>query len=149
MRKIMFLFLSILLATSYADCLFRVINYSRYSVGVVAGFYGGESATMTVARSVANTVMVKSNYNCSSVNPNGLGVAHINLSNNANFGWRYIPATQMIRAMGISNNNSTFVLALVNGRRVVLLNSYKPSKDIFEVQIKSSLFRDFRDSSSD
>jgi hypothetical protein len=149
MRNILFLVLSICFGVSYADCLFRVINYSRYSVGVVAGFYGGESASMTVGRNVANTVVVKSNYNCISANPSGAGIAHINLSNNSNYGWRYLPATKMIRALGISNNNSTFVLALVNGRRVVLVNNYKPSQDVFEVQIKPSLFRDFRNSSSD
>jgi len=134
---------------SYADCVFRVINYSRYSVTVNAGFYGAESATMTIGRNVSNAVMIKSDYNCTSFSPGGLGRAHINLVDNVNYGWRYLPTSNMIRAMGISNNNSTFEIAFTNRRRIVLMHNYKPTPDLFEVQIKPSLFRDFKNSSSD
>ena len=139
----------------FADCLFRVANYSLQPIKVQAGFYRGESTIFTVSNSETNSKVVKADYECFTNGADGNGVVYIKIigctpnGNNLNgCGWVYSPQSSIIRAYGASTKNSDFVMGAVKNNKFTLYNNYKPESDSFDVQIKPAQFRGTANGSS-
>lgn len=145
-----YLFVFLLAASSsFADCLFRVINYSLYPIQVQAGFFGGESASLHVSNSGINSILLKSDFKCIANSVNGDGVVYVNLvGGKSSGGWRYVPQNAMIRAMGVYTKSNGFVMGTnPTGVNVSLISNYKPESEVFEVQVNPAMFRDSKVSS--
>ena len=134
--------MAFLVHLSFADCLFRVANYSNYPVKIHAGFYGGESKDLTISNQVSGTVSVSSAYDCYSASQSGTGVVFINLiSKKSKGGWRYDPGSGMIRALGKSVKNAASVIGVEpDGHEVALMNNYTPESSVFGVILKPAQF---------
>lgn len=134
----------------FADCLFRVINYSLYPVTAKVGFYNGKSQTFKISNNGINSVnIVNEGYNCIGVAPSGTGVSYITLiGKNSQGAWRYIPISGTIMAVGSNNQNGYVIGKSDSGNGITLINNYKPESSVFEVQIKPVQFRDTKNSSS-
>lgn len=138
--------ITFLLCTScaFSDCLFRVFNYSLYPVKVKVGFYHGESSILDINYSGVRSVSVADDKMCTASGEDGNGVVYANLvGGKSSGGWRYLPQSNMIRAMGKSVGSGDFVIGTnENGNNISLFNNYKPESGVFEVRIMPSQFRD-------
>ncbi|MCE2706598.1 MAG: hypothetical protein LW807_05920 [Proteobacteria bacterium] len=142
MRLLTFI-LMLMYSYGFADCLFKISNYSDYSVTIEVGFYKAESKSLVIPNSSNRTIMINSDYNCLSSNLSGNGLSYINLIGGKSIGgWRYIPQSNMLRAMGNSAKSENYVMGCnFDGNILMLMNNYKPESHVLSVMIKPSQFR--------
>ena len=134
----------------HADCTFRVFNYSGYKLNVEAGFTNNQSKKFSISPSMSNSITIK-DTNCTNTSPSGLGLGYIKIigDKNNDSGWRYIPSSHIIRAIGSSTTGNTLVIGKTsNNNPIALYNNSSVTDDIFEVQVKPATFKDTKNSAS-
>ncbi len=128
----------------FADCVFNISNQTLYPINVRVGFYNAESSSFMVSNQISKSINVKSTNSCYSTSRGGMGLAYITLiGGQSSGGWIFSPQNYMIRAVGVSHKNNDFVIGVEpNGKKISLLNNYKPESDTFSVVLMPAQFRD-------
>ncbi len=143
LAKMNFLYLIIFGASNiaFADCQFAIANYSSTKLVATVGFYHGESKTLDVPARGVNSIVLKSNLECTGTTNYGGGVSFIRLGNNVNTdgGWVYVPNNDMYRALGIvRKDNSGAFIKQANKKAILLKNTYKPNAGEFSVRVEDT-----------
>lgn len=136
----LFILLILFISNGFADCTFKVTNYSDMPVSVEAGFYGGSSIKFSIGIASSQVAKIKNSLLCNAVSPSGTGVTYINLiDKQSRGGWVYLPTSNMIRAIGASFGSQDYVMGIApSGTKLVLFNNMKPGTDWFEVRIEKA-----------
>lgn len=100
MKKLI-LILSITSTLSYADCMFKIINYTDSEFTAKLGFYNGESKVVLVTPADSTIIKMTSNYECNSSTSSGVGVSYISFIKDPNgAGANYSAENKSINIMG-------------------------------------------------
>ena len=139
-RKIIYFLVAITPASLWANCSFIINNYSDTPLNVTVGFYNGDSKNGSVPGTGQTVIKIKSDLQCNSASPAGLGLTYINLEGKkSEGGWIYVPESKMIRGIGKSFSDSRGVVGIApDGTKLILLHKYNPSDDKFEVAIEKA-----------
>lgn len=102
MKKIFFLLTTaIISSTSYADCMFKIMNYTDSAITAKVGFYKGNSKTILVPPADTTIEKIASNYLCNDAAPNGLGLTYIMFPKDPDYGGvNYSPIAGKATLMG-------------------------------------------------
>lgn len=89
-------------AVSNADCMFKIMNYTDYSVSIKVGFYKGESEEFIATPATTSIKKIANEkYLCNSSSPAGLGVVYINFPNDPDHaGVIYLPRANSVKLKG-------------------------------------------------
>ena len=124
---------------SQANCKFIITNNSNFVIKAEAGFYGGNKQTLTVDNATTKSIMVKSQWACTTTSPAGLGMAYIKLVGGKSAGgWVYSPTSSIFRAMGNYLSSEASLGIAPNGNKLALMHNYKPEAEEFAVSIKQA-----------
>ena len=103
MKKILvsLILISSLPQIAQADCMFKILNYSDSPITTTIGFYGESSMTFVVAPAETAIEHFKSDYDCKSVGPSGLGKSFVLFPKDPAYGGaNYSPENDNITLMG-------------------------------------------------
>lgn len=118
MKKLILL-LTITSTLSYADCMFKVINYTDSEFTANVGFYNGENKTVLIVPADSTIIEIKSDNECNSSTPSGLGLAYISfIKDPYGAGANYSAENKTINIMGRYTGT-------INGREIVSDNGQK------------------------
>lgn len=140
MYKLIILFVVCWNICAWADCTFNITNYSDTPVVVAAGFYGGESAVISVEAVSNKSIKIKNNLHCNGTSNIGFGVTYVNLVTKlSEGGWVYAPSVNMIRGVGVATGSQDRVVGKApNGEKLTLFNNASPNADSFDVRIEKA-----------
>jgi hypothetical protein len=131
--------LIVLTSLSWADCQFKIINYTQSPITAAIGFYGGTSKTLVVAPTSTAIEKLASNWQCTDSTDYGSGVSFIRFPNDPDLaGANYAPEQSKINLLGRDSGaaNGRFVTA-DDGKSLWLTNrGVTINKQTFEVKLE-------------
>ena len=123
---------------AFADCDFKIINYTNFEVSAKVGFYGGIESSIMVKPSDTTFVRLKGDYKCNDSTPFGTGRAYVMFPKDPQgAGTNYSPLENGINFMGrFSGSAGGRVMQGDNGQLIWLNSSGKPIDDTtFEIKL--------------
>lgn len=124
---------------AFADCMFKILNYSDSAVTTTIGFYGAKN-NQTFIVTPADTAIkhFKSDYECNSIGAGGLGKAFVQFPKDPGYGGaNYSPENDRITLMGkFSGNSGGREILADNGTPLWLNTMNKPMESaVFEIKL--------------
>ncbi|MDD3266341.1 MAG: hypothetical protein PHC75_04080 [Burkholderiales bacterium] len=100
MKKLIII-LSTISTLSYADCMFKIINYTDSEFSAKIGFYNEKSEIVLVNPADSTIIKMTSKYECNSSTSSGIGVSYISFIKDPNgAGANYSAENKSINIMG-------------------------------------------------
>lgn len=130
--------LSCLASYSFADCTFKIINYSQSAITVEVGFYNSIKQTKLIEPAANGTeIKLKSNYQCNSTNDFGMSKAYLKFPKDPNYGGaNYSAANNSINLMGLCQDKSGCEVRANDGTRLWLnADGHAINAEKFEVKL--------------
>lgn len=138
MNKTLLIVLTSIIGISYADCMFKIINYTDSAITVKMGFYRGKEITMIAEPAITTIESIPSSYQCNGAAPNGLGVAYVSFPKDPDYGGvNYSPITKMANLMGVFTGTSDGRIVKSDNGTPLWLNVTDLAVDdeVFEVKL--------------
>ncbi|MBX9598223.1 MAG: hypothetical protein K2X04_06575 [Burkholderiales bacterium] len=122
---------------AFADCDFKIINYTNFEISAKVGFYGSIESSIMVKPSDTTFVRMKGDYKCNDSTPFGTGRAYVMFPKNQGSGANYSPLEKGINLMGqFSSSAGGRIIKADNGQQIWLNASGKPIDDTtFEIKL--------------
>lgn len=138
MKKIS-IFLGILLSSNvFADCMFKIINYTDSQVTTKIGFYHGQNKTIIAEPATTTIESIPSNYQCNGVTPVGLGVSYVSFTKDPGHGgMNYSPSSKSAMLTGTYAGSSYGrIIQADNGSKLWIdINDNAIRDDVFEIKL--------------
>ena len=139
MKKIFFLLTTAIISgSSYADCMFKIMNYTDSAITAKVGFYKGNSKTILALPADTTIEKISSNYLCNDAAPNGLGVTYIMFTKDPDYGGvNYSPIAGKATLMGNYQGMPDGRLVKADNETPLWLNMTDNAVDdnVFEVKL--------------
>jgi hypothetical protein len=139
MQLYQLLFLLLFFNYGYADCTFRINNYSNKTLNIKVGYFNSNDVTVKLSPNSNKDILLKNKLYCNSITSFGSGVVFANLiGDKSTGGFIFDPSNNMIRAFGSYNLPNGNIGSSPDGTQLLLSNNLKPSIDRFVVQINNA-----------
>jgi hypothetical protein len=137
-KNLLLVIATIFSSLAFADCDFKIINYTNFEVSAKVGFYGSTESSILVKPSDTTFVRMKGDYKCNDATPFGTGRAYIMFPKDPQgAGANYSPLERGINFMGrFSGSAGGRIMQADNGQLIWLNASGKPINDTtFEIKL--------------
>lgn len=122
---------------SYADCMFKILNYADSPVTVKIGFYRGESEEFIAEPATTSIRSLHSQYACNGSSIAGLGVVYVSFPKDPDHaGAIYLPRSGTIKLQGDFTGTPDGRLMRADNGTTVWLNTTDLAIDAETFQLK-------------